>query len=487
MSREALAALAARARSELAALSHPATSWVTPATAADGSPVHAVLVVGGGQSGLAVAAALKREGVDDVVVLDRAPAGEAGVWDTFARMEELRTPKAINGMEFGCHALSVASWYAARHGAPAWDALERVPRRAWADYLRWYRATLGLSVEAGAAVTDVRPADGDREVVAVAVRTRAGPAVRHARTVVVATGYDGAGAWRVPEFVGRALPPARYHHTNGPVDFARLRGARVAVLGHGASAFDNADAALRGGAARVDLCFRRERLPRVNPHRHLENAGTMTHFPRLDPATRWRVARHFRAVDQPPPRRALDACLARPNFHLHPGRPWLSVRLDGPDVAVETPRGTLRCDHLLCATGVAVDLASRPELTTLAPLVALWGDRYRPPAADADARLAAYPFLAADFGFAPRDARDGWVDRVFCFNGASAVSHGPHATSISGHRHALPRLVRGVTARLFASEAPGFLARLEGYAEVDLALPDGFEPRHAAARPGSPP
>ena len=82
--------------------------------------------------------------------------------------------------------------------------------------------------------------------------------------------------------------------------------------------------------------------------------------------------------------------------------------------------------------------------------------------------------------------RDGWVDRVFCFNGASAVSQGPHATSISGHRHALPRLVRGVTARLFASEADRFLARLEGYAQVDLALPDDFERHHPAApHPGA--
>ena len=471
--------LAVRARADLAALSYPATSWVMPRVTPQGAPVHATIVVGAGQSGLAIAAALRRDGVDDIVVLDSSPAGREGVWDTFARMEELRTPKVLNGMDFGCPSLSVQAWYTARHGAADWVALDRIPRQAWADYLKWYRATLDIAVENDAAVTDIRAAsDG---CLAVGSRCGTTSTTRFARTVVIATGFDGAGDWRVPDLVSQALPRDRYDHTNGPVDVARLRGARVAVLGHGASAFDNANAALAAGAARVDLCFRRDRLPRINPHRHLENAGTMTHYPWLDPATRWSIARHFRVADQPPPRRAFEAAMAHPRFHLHPASPWLSVRLDQESLAVETPRGTLLCDHLLCATGVGVDLASRPELTSLAPAVALWRDRYEPPVAEADARLAAYPFLDVDFSFTPRDAEAAWVGQVFCFNGAAAVSQGPHATSISGHRHAVPRLVRGVTGRLFVQQAAGVLDRLASYAEIDLELPDDFEALHRSA------
>lgn len=479
MNEAATADLAARARADLAALSYPATSWVMPRSTPEGDPIHATIVVGAGQSGLAIAAALRRDGVDDVVVFDRSPTGQEGVWDTFARMQELRTPKVLNGMDFGCPSLSVQAWYTARYGASAWVGLDRVPRRAWVDYLKWYRGTLDIAVENDTAVTDIRAAaDG-----CLAVETRCGTTstTRFARTVVIATGFDGVGGWQVPDFVSRALPRDRYDHTNGPVDFARLRGARVAVLGHGASAFDNANAALEAGAARVDLCFRRDRLPRINPHRHLENAGTMTHYPRLDPATRWGIARHFRAVDQPPPRRALEAALAHPRFHLHPASPWLSVRLDREGIAVETPRATLLCDHLLCATGVGVDLASRPELTSLAPVVALWHDRYAPPEAEADARLAGYPFLDVDFSFTPRHDAAAWVGQVFCFNGAAAVSQGPHATSISGHRHAVPRLVRGVTGRLFAQQTAQVLERLASYGEIDLELPDDFEALHRSA------
>ncbi len=477
----ALTDLTARARVDLAALSYPAAAWVVRQTTPEGDPVHAAIVVGAGQSGLLIAAALGREGVQDVVVLDRAPAGQEGVWDTFARMQELRTPKVLNGMEFGCASLSVQAWYTARHGAPAWAALDRIPRQAWADYLRWYRATLDIPIQSETSVTDIRAASGG--TLAVSARCGQRSISYTARTVVIATGFDGAGQWRVPDLVSRALPRERYDHTNGPVDFARLRGARVAVLGHGASAFDNANRALEAGASRVDLCFRRDRLPRVNPHRHLETAGTMTHYPRLDPATRWRIARHFRAADQPPPRRAFEAALAHPRFHLHPASPWLSVSMERDGVAVETPRATILCDHLLCATGVGVDLASRPELTSLAPAVALWRDRYVPPADEADDRLAAYPFLDHDFSFTPRHEDDAWVGQVFCFNGAAAVSQGPHATSISGHRHAVPRLVRGVTERLFRQQAGQVLDRLAAYADVDLELPDDFEARHRAVWP----
>ena len=481
MNGTATIALAARARADLAALSYPAASWVVPRTTPEGDPVHAVIIVGAGQSGLAIAAALRRDGIDDIVVLDGAPAGREGVWDSFARMEELRTPKVLNGMEFGCPSLSVQAWYTARYGSAAWEALDRIPRQAWADYLRWYRTTLDIPVESGMAVTDIRAGPNGT----LLVETRCGPSAttRMARTVVIATGFDGAGGWRVPDLVSRALPRDRYDHTNGPIDFARLHGARVAVLGHGASAFDNANWALEAGAARVDLCFRRDRLPRVNPHRHLENAGTMTHYPWLDPATRWRIARHFRAVDQPPPRRAFEAAIAHPRFHLNPASPWRSVRMEADGLAVETPRGTLFFDHLLCATGVAVDLASRPELTSLAPAIALWRDRYEPPEVEADDRLAVYPFLDVDFSFTPRRDHDAWVAQVFCFNGAAAVSQGPHATSISGHRHALPRLVRGMTRRLFLQQAEHALDRLASYADVDLQLPDDFESHHLAMRP----
>lgn len=45
------------------------------------------------------------------------------------------------------------------------------------------------------------------------------------------------------------------------------QGKRVAVLGGGASAFDNAQHALGAGAGEVHVFVRRPQLPRINPIR----------------------------------------------------------------------------------------------------------------------------------------------------------------------------------------------------------------------------
>jgi hypothetical protein len=64
---------------------------------------------------------------------------------------------------------------------------------------------------------------------------------------------------------------------------------------------------------------------------------------------------------------------------------------------------------------------------------------------------------------------------VFCFNAASYLSHGPHSTSISGHRHCIPRVVRGVTDRLFREQQNGYLTKLKAFDTIDLPIPDDFE------------
>ncbi|MDR3496715.1 MAG: NAD(P)/FAD-dependent oxidoreductase [Ancalomicrobiaceae bacterium] len=469
-----LEALAAAARSDLAALSYPDRSWLEPLAGPDGRPVEDVLIVGGGQSGVVIAAQLKREGLARVAVLDRCAPGEEGPWRTYARMSELRTPKMTVGSEFGIPNLSVQRWFETRYGTAAWGSIERIPRTDWKDYLDWYAGVTGIRIENRTLVTDIAEAG---PLLRVDTLVAGKPFTRYARTVVIATGFEGAGAWRVPQFISSRLPHRVYDHSYDAINFAMLKGKRIGVLGHGAAAFDNALAAMKAGAASVEISFRRERLPRTNPHRFLETGGLMTHYPGLSEATRWRIARFFREHDQPPPPTAFRAALATAEIRLRPGTPWLSVGMDGEAVRVETPAGPLRYDHLILATGCVVDLASRPELTSLAPCVTLWRDRYVPPPAEEDERLAALPYLDEAYGFIGRSPEHHWVDRVFAFNGLSAVSHGPHSTSISGHRHALPRLVRGVTRRLVLDSEADLLAGLADYRSNDLPIADDFEQR----------
>ena len=65
-----------------------------------------------------------------------------------------------------------------------------------------------------------------------------------ARRVVLATGIEGSGQWDVPASIRDGLPRRLWAHTREDIDFGALAGKRVAVLGAGASAFDNAATAL---------------------------------------------------------------------------------------------------------------------------------------------------------------------------------------------------------------------------------------------------
>lgn len=460
--------LAEQARAELAALAYPDRSWVRPVTV-EGGPCVDVLVVGGGQSGLMIAHGLRRDGVFNVTVLDARSSGQEGVWEHFARMTELRTPKWQNGIEFGQPSLSVRAWFEARYGAQAWQQITRIPRRDWMAYLRWYRATLNLPVENDVSVSDIRPGPCDG---VLAVETSHG--IRFARSVVLATGFEGVGTWRVPPAVTAALPPDRFDHACTVIDFSRFRDKRIGILGHGASAFDAAVVALQAGAVSVDLCFRRATLPVVNPHRHLETAGMMAHWPALSDHVRWNIARHMRAFDQPPGVASFEAAIALPGFRLHAASNWDAMTVDDSGIRIATPRQIFHFDHVICATGYALDLSTRPELHHLAQGVTLWRDRFDPDPEETNAELGAFPYLDEGYEFLPRASADRWMSRVHAFNFAAFVSMGPHSTSISGQKHALPRLQRALVRRLLLEQEDGVITALRGYDERDLTIPPGL-------------
>ena len=90
---ERIAALTAQVRRDLARIAHPRMPWLQARPAPGGEPALDVLIVGAGQSGLAIAFGLMRAQVDNILVIDKAEYGREGPWLTYARMRTLRSPK----------------------------------------------------------------------------------------------------------------------------------------------------------------------------------------------------------------------------------------------------------------------------------------------------------------------------------------------------------------------------------------------------------
>ena len=463
-----LAALEARVKQDLACLNYPAKAWVEPVTADVAGPVLDCALIGGGQFGVALAFGLKRECVSNVMVFDRNPAGEEGPWMTFARMDMLRTPKDLTGPDLGIGSLTFRAWYEAQHGVDGWEKLNRIPRPVWMGFLRWYRRVLELPVTNDAEVIAVEPVSA--QLFKLTVKLPGGIETVHARTVVFCSGAEGSGARIVPGLIADALPAHLYAHTNDAIDFDALKGKSIGILGAGASAFDNAATALEMGAAEAHLCFRRDKLPVQNPRRWMEFSGFLAHYPELSDAERWAYMHRLYDISQPPPEPTFRRATSLPGFHLHPSTPWQKVQAtsDGR-VEVTTPNGPMLFDFVIAATGIAVDLQLRPEFAGVLPGMALWRERYSPPAPLADDRLGGFPYLGRfcdlmekTTGAAP------WASRVFTITRGATLSMGPSAASNSNMKYTAPRIIAGVTRQLFLDGRQAYYERFAGTSHDEL-------------------
>ena len=460
-----LAALEARLKQDLEWLGWPAAGWLPPPRLMDGQSVLDVAIIGAGQAGLAVASALSQQGIG-AVVFDRAPAGREGPWVTTARMETLRSPKELTGPALGLPNLTFRAWFEAQFGAAGWAQLDKIPRVQWMDYLRWYRRAMNVDVRNDTTITAIRPrADG---LVALDVQTPAGTSQMHARRVVLATGRDGLGGPAVPDFM-ESLDHGLWAHSSDEMDYARLAGKRVGVVGAGASAMDSAATALEQGAACVDLLIRRHDLPRINKSKGGGGPGrTHGHFD-LPDAWKWRM-RHYVNIQQvPPPRNSTQRVSRHANARFHLGCPVLAVRQDGDVLRVLTPKGEFELDFLIVSTGFKIDWASRPELALIAPQVRAWKDRYTPEAGQDDEELSDSPDLGPLFEFQEKHAGAcPGLERIHCFCYPATLSHGVVSGDIPAISDGARRLAHGIVSCFYREDIDYQYDELLAYAEPEL-------------------
>jgi FAD-dependent urate hydroxylase len=454
----------AAARTALRLIGPDPANWVPDRPGID----HNVAIIGGGQTGCALAFALRRAGIGKVTQLEAASdEASAGIWLTTARMNLLRTPKALPGPELGIPAFSFQAWYEARHGEAAYTAIDRIKRADWAEYLAWYRRFLGINPRYGTRLTRIEPV-GDH--FRLHLDPPGGARLETTRKIILATGFLGGGGRAVPAEIARGLPAALYAHTEDAIDFAALRGKTVGVIGAAASAFDAAGVALEVGAADVHLFARRDAIAAKPVTRARGFAGAYDNYYQLPDADRWHQAIRFFRSGSTPTTDAIERVVKHPNFHLHLGAPWTEAAVRGGRVETHINGTLYRLDFVIFGTGYIADLSARPELADLAGRFQQWRDRYTPPASERDEMLGRYPYLGAGHELLEKSPGAApLLKHIHVQNPAGFLSFGLPIGDVPSMKRDIPAIVGRISADFFQDDLETLRHRMTGDVPPDFS------------------
>jgi putative flavoprotein involved in K+ transport len=289
--------------------------------ATDGSERHEVVIVGGGQAGLAVGYFLKRQG-RDFTILDAADAA-AAVWRE--RWDSLR--------------LFTPARYDSLPGRPFPGDPDSYPGRDdVVAYLTDYARELELPVQLNSRVLAVRAADGGY---VVALEDRA----ISAEQVVIAT-----GPWQIPVVpaIGERLDPGVVQlHSTRYRNPDQIPPGPVLVVGGGNTGYQIAEELVRSHEVHLSIGARQTPLPQRILGRDL--------FRYLEALRLMRVTVTSRVGSRMQGREALIgsspiAARRRHGIHLHPR----TVEASGRELRF-ADGGTVTPDAVIWATGFRLD------------------------------------------------------------------------------------------------------------------------------------
>lgn len=437
----------AAAQASLQTLGYPSTNLITPRAGID----HDVAVIGGGQSGVAIAYGLRRAGVTNTTVVDAGRDENDTAWRARARMLTLRTSKTVSGPELGNPALTFRAWYNGIHGPCAFDSIDRIATTDWADYLTWFTRHVGVKVRRTITVTNIEPADAGH--IRLHMESGGHRWTEHTRKVVLATGVAGTGTPYVPAVLA-GLTRGEYAHTADAIDFPALHGASVAVVGAGASAFDAAATALEAHAADVHLYARRRAL-NVATSTGIQSNPLLQNVFHLRPDNeRWQLRSDIAARGASVPAESVARAASHANYHLHLASTVTSITERGGQILVETAHGTRRFDFIIAGTGYQHDPTTRPELTAIAPQIARWSDIYPGVSTVGESdTLSTAPYLGSGYHFTERHpGTSPWLADIHVFSNSAHISFGRPVGDIPSLQNGIPRLINALTTDLIMDD-----------------------------------
>lgn len=459
-----LEALESRLKEDLEFLCWPGKSWV-PKREVNGEAVSDVVIIGGGMCGMVAWLSMRTGGIDNIRVLDRSPEGLEGPWLNYARMETLRSPKTLTGPAFRHGSLTFQAWYRAQHGTKAWNALDKIPRPMWMEYLKWYRKALEIPVENGVSLDLIEP-EGD--LLRLHLTGADKPSIL-TRKLIMATGRDGTGVPNIPGFM-KGVSRKVWAHSSDQIDFTALKGKKVAVIGVGASAVDNSAEALEHGAAEVRHLIRRKEMPTINKMMGIGSYGFTSGYSLMSDEWRWRFMNYSFVTQTPPPHGSTKRVSRHKNAHFHFGQSVSKVEETANGVKISLGENdSYEADFLILGTGFVVDPMARKEFGDVANEIQLWRDVYTPPADEANEDLGRFPYLNGDFTFNEKTkGKAPWLSKVFCFNYGATASIGKVSGDIPGVSEGAEWLAKSISSVLYVEDVDTHWQAFQDYSSPEL-------------------
>jgi cation diffusion facilitator CzcD-associated flavoprotein CzcO len=403
-----------------------------------------VAIIGSGVGGLSIAFALRSIGILNYRLYDQSNEGCEGPWITYAKMKTLRSDKELVGPALNIPHLTFRAWYEAQHGEEGWRQLHKISTSTWMQYLCWFRQVLHFPVENSYKLVEIAPV-GNRILLRFEQNGTAKEVLT--RKVILATGRNGFGGCEIPLFA-QGLPNMYCAHFSEMIDYTKLAGKNIAVIGVGASGWDAAGESLEQGAAQVDMLMRRTELPKDFSFADNYYPGYQIALNYLPDDIKIHFIQYYIENGVPPPDSSILRAEKFSNFRLISNIGITSAYIKGQKVIVQTTQGDKEYDFLILATGITVDASKQPELCRIADQILTWNDKVGFPS-----KLKHYPYLGPHYELQEKNAGEApYLKNIHCFNWAALLSQGPTSIDILGFPIGAHRLAEGIAKDLFLQD-----------------------------------